>query len=159
MRIKLLLLAALVACLAAVPAAASAAPAKKRQVLNIGHRGASGLAPEHTFAAYDLALSQGADYIEQDLQVTKDGVLVVIHDATLDRTATGPAANCTGAVRDKTLAQIKTCDVGNWFNAAFPTMRAGLRALRRTTYRRPTSTSRPRAPSPATGWRRSCWRS
>ena len=70
MRIKVLL-AALLICVAAAPAAASAAPAKKRQVLNIGHRGASGLAPEHTFAAYDLALRLGADYIEQDLQVTK----------------------------------------------------------------------------------------
>ena len=72
-------------------------------MLNIGHRGASGLAPEHTFAAYDLALRLGADYIEQDLQVTKDGVLVVIHDETLDRTASGPAANCTGPVDQKTL--------------------------------------------------------
>src|SRR5215207_524573 len=56
-------------------------------VLNIGHRGASGYAPEHTFASYDLALQMGADYIEQNLQMTKDGVLVVMHDETLDRTA------------------------------------------------------------------------
>ena len=98
MRIKLLLLAALVACLAVVPAAASAAAAaKKRQVLNIGHRGASGLAPEHTFAAYDLALQPGADYIEQDLQLTKDKVLVVIHDDDPGPHRPGPAANCTGA--------------------------------------------------------------
>jgi glycerophosphoryl diester phosphodiesterase len=59
-------------------------------VLNIGHRGASGYAPEHTFAAYDLAIEQGADYIEIDLQMTADGVLVAMHDATLDRTATAP---------------------------------------------------------------------
>lgn len=89
-------------------------------VLNIAHRGASGLAPEHTFPAWDLALEQGADYIEQDLQMTKDGVLVVLHDSTLDRTATGPAANCAGPVADKTLEQIKTCDVGSWFNDAYP---------------------------------------
>ena len=89
-------------------------------VLNIGHRGASGWAPEHTIASYDLALKLGADYIEQDLQLTKDGVLVVLHDETLDRTARGPAENCTGRVADKTLAQIKTCDVGSWFNDAFP---------------------------------------
>jgi glycerophosphoryl diester phosphodiesterase len=89
-------------------------------VLNIGHRGASGHAPEHTIPSYDLALHMGADYIEQDLQQTKDGVLVVMHDETLDRTARGPAANCTGLVRDKTLAQIKTCDVGSWFNDANP---------------------------------------
>jgi glycerophosphoryl diester phosphodiesterase len=68
-------------------------------VLNIGHRGASGLAPEHTIASYDVALKLGADYIEQDLQLTKDGVLVAMHDETLDRTAT----NCTGHVAGKTL--------------------------------------------------------
>ena len=56
-------------------------------VLNIGHRGASGYAPEHTILSYDLALEQGAAYIEIDLQMTKDGVLVAIHDETLDRTA------------------------------------------------------------------------
>ena len=89
-------------------------------VVNVGHRGASGRAPEHTIASYDLALSLGADYIEQDLQLTKDGVLVVLHDATLNRTARGPAENCTGRVIDKTLAQIRTCDVGSWFNARYP---------------------------------------
>ncbi len=90
-------------------------------VLNIGHRGASGYAPEHTIPAYDLALEMGADYIEQDLQLTSDGVLVCLHDTTLDRTARGPAENCTGLVSTKTLAQIKTCDVGTWFNEANPT--------------------------------------
>lgn len=94
--------------------------AQANPVLNIAHRGASGSAPEHTIAAYDLALRLGADYIEQDLQLTKDGVLVVLHDTTLDRTARGPAENCTGAVSDKTLAQVKTCDVGSWFNEAYP---------------------------------------
>lgn len=93
---------------------------EQRVVLNIGHRGASGHAPEHTFVSYDLALDMGADYIEQDLQLTSDGVLVVLHDSDLDRTARGPAENCTGAVIEKTLAQIKTCDVGAWFNEAFP---------------------------------------
>jgi glycerophosphoryl diester phosphodiesterase len=89
-------------------------------VLNIGHRGASGYAPEHTLVSYDLAIALGADYIEQDLQLTSDGVLVVLHDTTLDRTARGLAENCTGLVSDKTLAQIKTCDVGTWFNEANP---------------------------------------
>lgn len=105
----------------AVPA--SGAPADE-QVLNVGHRGASGLAPEHTFPAYDLALKQGADYIEQDLQLTADGVLVVLHDDTLDRTARpteeSAPGDCTGPVRTKTLAQIKTCDVGSWFNETYP---------------------------------------
>ncbi|MBA2783722.1 MAG: glycerophosphodiester phosphodiesterase, partial [Rubrobacteraceae bacterium] len=62
-------------------------PPEDAPVLNIGHRGASGYAPEHTIPAYDLALQMGADYIEQDLQLTKDGVLVAMHDDTLDRTA------------------------------------------------------------------------
>jgi glycerophosphoryl diester phosphodiesterase len=96
------------------PAALSAPP------LAIGHRGASGYAPEHTIASYDLAIKLGADYIEQDLQLTKDGILVALHDPTLDRTARGSAENCKGLVIEKTLAQIKTCDVGSWFNDAFP---------------------------------------
>src|SRR4051794_28236165 len=57
----------------------------KRPLL-IAHRGASGYAPEHTLAAYRLAIEQGADFIEQDLQITKDGALVCIHDADLART-------------------------------------------------------------------------
>jgi glycerophosphoryl diester phosphodiesterase len=92
-------------------------------VLNIGHRGASGYAPEHTFAAYDLALEQGADYIEIDLQMTADGVLVALHDDTLDRTATAPEGvpeeYCTGPVIEKTLEQIKMCDVGSWFGPEY----------------------------------------
>ena len=50
------------------------------------HRGASGYAPEHTIAAYTLAMEQGADYVEQDLTLTRDGVLVCLHDDTLERT-------------------------------------------------------------------------
>jgi glycerophosphoryl diester phosphodiesterase len=92
-------------------------------VLNIGHRGASGYAPEHTIPAYDLALEQGADYIEIDLQMTADGVLVAMHDDTLDRTATAPEGvpeeNCTGPVIEKTLEQIKMCDVGSWFGPEY----------------------------------------
>ncbi len=122
---------ALVAALAAILlVSVSPASAKKKAlsqdapVLNIGHRGASGYAPEHTLPAYDLALKMGADYIEQDLQLTKDGVLVALHDETLDRTARPTAesapGDCTGLVREKTLAQIKTCDVGTWFNETYP---------------------------------------
>jgi glycerophosphoryl diester phosphodiesterase len=106
---------AVVVVLAAWAAAHAADP-----VLNIGHRGASGYAPEHTIPSYDLALKLGADYIEQDLQLTSDGVLVCMHDTTLDRTARGTPENCTGPVSSKTLAQVKTCDVGSWFNEAHP---------------------------------------
>jgi glycerophosphoryl diester phosphodiesterase len=86
----------------------------------IAHRGASWDAPEHTFAAYDLALAQGADWIEQDLQMTRDGQLVVLHDDSLDRTARGPVADCSGLVREKTRAQLANCEVGSWFNAEYP---------------------------------------
>ena len=95
-------------------------PDRSSGALVIAHRGASAYAPEHTFAAYDLAVDQGADYLEHDLQLTADGVLVVLHDDTLDRTARGPVGSCTGAVAEKTLAQIEECDVGSWFNEAHP---------------------------------------
>jgi glycerophosphoryl diester phosphodiesterase len=92
-------------------------------VLNIGHRGASAYAPEHTFAAYDLALEQGADYIEIDLQMTADGVLVALHDKTLNRTAEAPEGvpkrYCRGLVSKKTLEQIKMCEVGSWFSPEY----------------------------------------
>jgi glycerophosphoryl diester phosphodiesterase len=92
-------------------------------VLNIGHRGASAYAPEHTFASYDLAIEQGADYIEIDLQMTADGVLVAMHDKTLNRTADAPEGvperYCRGLVSKKTLEQIKMCDVGSWFGPEY----------------------------------------
>jgi glycerophosphoryl diester phosphodiesterase len=120
-------LAAGLAALLALVASAGAAPGKQPQdapVLNIGHRGASGYAPEHTIPAYDLALKMGADYIEIDLQMTKDGVLVAMHDDTLDRTAQAPPGVperfCSGPVIKRTLEQIKMCDVGIWFNEANP---------------------------------------
>lgn len=120
----LVALAGVVACRAPVPSAASlpsgSPPAAARTPLVIGHRGASGHAPEHTFAAWDLAIAQGADYIEQDLQLTRDGVLVVLHDETLDRTARGPAGICTGRVIDRTLAELRQCEVGSWFNERHP---------------------------------------
>ncbi|HEX2729502.1 MAG TPA: glycerophosphodiester phosphodiesterase [Rubrobacteraceae bacterium] len=130
MRIKimvvlaLILLATAASAAGAEPGRTAGAPARPPAMLNIGHRGASGYAPEHTIPAYDLALKMGADYIEQDLQLTRDGVLVVLHDETLDRTARPTAesapGDCTGLVREKTLAQIKTCDVGTWFNETYP---------------------------------------
>jgi glycerophosphoryl diester phosphodiesterase len=96
------------AVLLADAGSAARKPPADAPVLNVGHRGASGYAPEHTIPAYDLALKLGADYIEQDLQLTKDGVLVALHDDTLDRTARPTAASapgdCTGPVITKTLA-------------------------------------------------------
>jgi glycerophosphoryl diester phosphodiesterase len=104
-------------------ASAAAAALGDGPVLNIGHRGASGHAPEHTIAAYDLALEQGADYIEIDLQMTADGVLVALHDKTLNRTADAPEGvpeqYCRGLVSEKTLEQIQMCDVGSWFSPEY----------------------------------------
>ncbi|NLD78099.1 MAG: glycerophosphodiester phosphodiesterase [Acidimicrobiales bacterium] len=86
----------------------------------IAHRGASAAAPELTFAAFDEAIELGADVIEIDISFTADGVLVLIHDDTLDRTARGPAEACTGPVTARTLAELGRCDFGSWFNEAHP---------------------------------------
>src|SRR5215207_8992611 len=75
-----------VGILSIVALAAVSTDAQAPKKLNVGHRGASGYAPEHTLAAYRLALEMGVDYVEQDLAVTKDGVLICLHDPTLERT-------------------------------------------------------------------------
>lgn len=103
----------------------------------IAHRGASAYAPEHTVAAYRLALAQRADYVEQDLAVTRDGVLICLHDDTLERTSnvaeifpdrfTDPAGPQSGDRRwianDFTLSEIGRLDMGRWFGAAFASER------------------------------------
>lgn len=73
----------------------------------IGHRGGVKNAPENTLAAFRESIAQGIDWLEFDVQMTKDGSLVVIHDETVDRTTNG-----TGAVRDLTLEQIRELDAG-----------------------------------------------
>lgn len=78
-----------------------------RAPLIIGHRGASAAAPENTLAAFRLAQTQGAHGIEFDVQLSADGVPVVIHDDTVDRTTNG-----RGRVTDLTLAQLQTLDAG-----------------------------------------------
>jgi glycerophosphoryl diester phosphodiesterase len=97
----------------------------------IAHRGASAYAPEHTVAAYRLAIAQDADYVEQDLAVTRDGVLICLHDDSLERTTDveelfpGRATvdPVTGRRQwlavDFTLAEIKQLDAGGWFDAKF----------------------------------------
>jgi glycerophosphoryl diester phosphodiesterase len=96
-------------------------PAERDRPLTvIAHRGASGYAPEHTFAAWDLALEMGSTHIEQDLQMTADGVLVVLHDGTLDRTANGTSGLCSGPVGERTSEELDTCEVGSWFNVERP---------------------------------------
>jgi glycerophosphoryl diester phosphodiesterase len=89
----------------------------------IAHRGASFYAPESTRAAYLLARELGADYLEMDLQRTRDGVLVVVHDDTLQRTsdvARRFPERAGKPVSDFTLAELKTLDAGSWFNSAYP---------------------------------------
>jgi glycerophosphoryl diester phosphodiesterase len=114
-----------------------------RKVL-IAHRGASAYAPEHTLESYRLALKQDADFVEQDLQITRDGVLVCLHDLTLERTTNvkdlfptrfqeevaprSPSEQGSGVagtpvrrwyVSDLTLREIKQLDAGSWFNPKF----------------------------------------
>jgi len=80
----------------------------------IGHRGASAAAPENTLAAFSLAADLGADAVELDVKLSKDGVPVVMHDATVDRTTDG-----RGRVADLTLADLKTLDAGSRKDAKY----------------------------------------
>ncbi len=82
--------------------------------LNLGHRGASAYAPENTLAAFNLAFQMGADGIELDVTLSRDGIPVVIHDDTVDRTTNGH-----GLIRQMTLAQIKQLDAGSWFSPKY----------------------------------------
>ena len=80
----------------------------------LAHRGASAYAPENTLAAFNLAIEQQADWLELDVQQTKDGQLVVFHDLRMERTTNG-----TGALRDLTLDQVRQLDAGRWFDQRF----------------------------------------
>jgi glycerophosphoryl diester phosphodiesterase len=114
---------------AALPISMARAQQPARYV--VAHRGASAYAPEHTLASYRLAIEQGADYVEQDLAVTKDGVLVCLHDESLERTtdvedvfpdraSVDPATGRTQwLAADFTLAEIKRLDAGSWFDPRF----------------------------------------
>ena len=135
---RTLVLAACAAAVSVALATLQAQPAAPKKNL-IAHRGASAYAPEHSAEAYKLAIAQGADFVEQDLAVTKDGVLVSIHDLTLERTTdveqvfpdrsaedtSGPTPVRRWYVNDFTLAEIKRLDAGSYFGAKF----AGTRIL------------------------------
>ena len=84
------------------------------QPVIFAHRGASAHAPENTLAAFELALAQQADALELDVKLSADGHVVVIHDATVDRTTNGH-----GRVRDLSLADLKKLDAGSFFSQAF----------------------------------------
>jgi len=125
-------------------------------VVVLAHRGASYDAPEHTFPSYDRAVKADTDFLECDLQLTKDGVLVCIHDTTVNRTT---GASKTGRVDSYTLAQLRSMDFGSWFNTVNPAraskdfVGAKVVPLEEQTacYRKPhrtcASTSRPKLPA------------
>jgi glycerophosphoryl diester phosphodiesterase len=99
----------------------------------IAHRGASGYAPEHTITAYRLALVQGVDFVEPDLAVSKDGVLVCLHDDTLERTSDvetvypnrfskepgGRGSAKRWIANDFTLEELRKLDMGRWYSGNF----------------------------------------
>jgi len=98
----------------------------------IGHRGASGHAPENTLAAFSRAVELGARFIETDLQLSRDSRLVAMHDDTLDRTTNG-----RGPVNRLTLAELRELDAGSWFGPQFageriPTLEEILQFARET---------------------------
>ncbi|MFJ8624026.1 glycerophosphodiester phosphodiesterase [Kitasatospora sp. NPDC093550] len=94
------------------------------------HRGASSAAPENTLVSDEVARRAGAEWIEDDVQPSRDGVPYVLHDDTVDRTTNG-----TGRIRDLTAAQLDALDAGSWFAPAYagtrlPTLAAQLEDLR-----------------------------
>eukprot|EP00002_Diphylleia_rotans_P027570 TRINITY_DN5531_c0_g1_i1.p1 TRINITY_DN5531_c0_g1~~TRINITY_DN5531_c0_g1_i1.p1 ORF type:complete len:251 (+),score=39.75 TRINITY_DN5531_c0_g1_i1:47-799(+) len=100
--------------------------------LLVGHRGSSSTAPENTIASFSNAIKQGCDGIETDLRLTKDGVIVLIHDESLDRTTNGK-----GLVSDMTLHQLQQLDAGCWKGREFcgnriPTFAEFLRLIKET---------------------------
>lgn len=81
----------------------------------VAHRGGAALAPENTLKAFELGITLGADAVEMDVHMSKDGELIVIHDPTIDRTSDG-----TGSVRMLTLEQLQTFDVSTkYFTGTF----------------------------------------
>ena len=85
------------------------------RIMNIAHRGASGYAPEHTIASYDMVEELNGDYLEIDLQMTKDGELIAMHDPDVSRTTEGE-----GEVSTLTTEEIDLLDAGEWFNEENP---------------------------------------
>jgi glycerophosphoryl diester phosphodiesterase len=84
----------------------------------IAHRGSSADRPECTLASVQRAIKAGATAVEVDVRTTKDGHLVILHDATLDRTTNG-----TGRLQDKTLAEVRRLDAGSWFDPKYSDQR------------------------------------
>jgi glycerophosphoryl diester phosphodiesterase len=115
MRVRLTLLAAVAAAYMAAAAPAQGAPLAdnpwlERRPLNIAHQGGEIEAPSNTMYAFKRAERLGADVLEMDVHMTADGHVVVIHDATVDRTTNG-----SGAVEQMSLAEVKRLDAAHWF--------------------------------------------
>jgi len=85
----------------------------------VGHRGFNAVAPENTIASFEAAAAVGTDYMETDIRQTKDGELILMHDAKVDRTTSGK-----GLVRDLTFAEIRKLDAGKGQHV--PTLREAL---------------------------------
>ncbi|MET9350785.1 glycerophosphodiester phosphodiesterase [Streptomyces termitum] len=122
--------ALLVSAPAPLPAPAPAAPDAAGVLTVIAHRGASAVAPENTLVSDEVARRSGAEWIENDVQSSRDGVPYVVHDATVDRTTDG-----SGPVRSLTSARLDALDAGSWFAPSFagariPTLAAQLADLR-----------------------------
>lgn len=90
----------------------------------IAHKGASGLAPENTMAAFEKALELGVDQIELDVRNTADEQIIVFHDQRIDRIARDTLGNLLlGEVHDFTFAELRQFDVGSWFDSKFADQR------------------------------------
>lgn len=128
-----------VAVLSAPPALAADQPAHTG-VANIAHRGAMGYAPENTLAAFRLGVDQRADLVEADVQRSKDGVLVLMHDTTLTRTTDVEEVfpdRAPWRVSDFTYEEIQRLDAGSWFSEEYagepvPTMAEMVELIRPT---------------------------
>jgi glycerophosphoryl diester phosphodiesterase len=87
-------------------------------VINYAHRGASGYYPENTMLSFEKALGMGCTGIETDVHMTKDGVLILMHDEMVNRTTDG-----TGFIKDYTYSEIKKLDAGSWMSEEFKNVR------------------------------------
>ncbi|MET9846804.1 glycerophosphodiester phosphodiesterase [Streptomyces ossamyceticus] len=122
-----------------LPTSAAEAASYADNLMVVAHRGASAYAPENTLAAVDRADEMGFSWVENDVQRTKDGALVVVHDATLARTTDVEQVFPDRApwnVRDFTVAEIARLDAGSWFDTRYagarvPTLEQYMRRLSR----------------------------
>ncbi|MGW0839945.1 glycerophosphodiester phosphodiesterase [Streptomyces sp. NPDC002787] len=122
-----------------LPTSAAHAAADAENPLVVAHRGASAYAPENTLAAVDKADEMGFSWVENDVQRTKDGELVILHDATLARTTNVEELYPDRApwnVRDFTAAEIARLDAGSWFGSGYagarvPTLEQYMRRVTR----------------------------